>query len=150
MKKDYKKLMRTALALCMAVVMFCGVVVEAQAAGFAKSFTKTVTMKGGQCVMTMKVSKETKVTVTVSTTSKNKNLNIQATIAGSTIRDGDPYFVNLDSKKKKQSFTVNVTKGTHQLYITNYSMDKVKVKAKVSAKAKALKFTKKEMRDDIA
>lgn len=149
MKTNYKKLMRMALALCMAAVMFCGVVAEAQAAGYQKSFTKTATIKGGQaCVLWMDVQEDAGVTVTVSTTSKNKNLNIQAIVAG--VRDGEPYYTNLDSKHKKGSFTVTVPKGTHQLYVTNYGIGKEKVKIKVSAKGKVIKFTKKQTIKEIA
>lgn len=151
MKRDYKKLMQMALALCLAAVMVCSVVTEAQAAGFTKSFTQTATIKGGQqCMMTVELKKDAKVTVTVSSTSKNKNLNIQASFAGA--YDGNPYFVNLTSKKKKASFTVNLEKGTtglKQLYVSNYGSGKEKVKIKVSAKSAVLKYVKKEMITDV-
>lgn len=143
MKRNYKKLMRMALALCIAAMMFCSVGINAQAAGFKKSFTKTVTLKGGQqCVMRMNVKSDTKVKVTISTTKKRKNMNIQALIAGE--YDGDPYHTNLDSKHKKGSFAVNVGKGTKNLWITNYGVGKIKVKVKVSGKGKVIKFTKKK------
>ena len=144
MKTNYNILMKMVLMFSMAVIMFCSVVTDAQAAGFKKSFTKTATLKGGEaCVLTMKVKKDTKVKVTISTTSKGKNRNIQALIAGA--YDGDPYFTNLDSKHKKGSFSVGVTKGTSTVWVTNYGMSKAKVKIKVSAKGKALKFVKKKI-----
>lgn len=142
-----------ALALCMAVVMFCGVVADAQAAAVQKSFTKTANIKGGQaCVLWVEFDLEedanTDVTVAVSTTSKDKKLNVQAIIAGE--MNGDPYFTKLDSKHKKGSFTVNVGKGKRQVYITNYGMGKTKVKITVSAGEKVLKFIKKQTIKEIA
>ena len=147
MKEKYKKIMRIALAFCMTAVMLWGAVADAQAAGYQKAFTKTVTIKGGQCMMTLDLKEDTKMTVKVSTGSKNKNLNIQAIVAG--VYDGDPYYVNLDSKHKKGSFSVSVPQGTQHLYVTNYSTGKVKVKIKVSVDGKVLKYIKKEMIEDV-
>ena len=147
MKKRYKKIVRMVFVLCMAAVMFWSAVTDAQAVSYKRSFTKNVTIKGGPCMITMDVKKDTKMTVSVSTTSKNKNLDILAIVAG--VLDGDPYYINLDSKHKKGSFSVNVTKGTHYLYVANNATGKVKVKIKVSVNGKVLKYVKKEMFEDI-
>lgn len=151
MKKMLHKVMGMALALCMAAVMFCGSAIEAQAAG-KKSFTKNVTVEGGQCVIEMEVSKNTVVTVNISSSSKKKDLKVQAIIAGvyEGFPEGGPHFVNLDSKNKKDSFTVKLNKGRHQLYISNYTINPTKVKVKVSARAKALSYIGMEQRDDMA
>lgn len=140
MKENYKKLMRMALALCLAVVMLCGATTDAHAAGSKKSFTKTATLKGGQqCLLTMKLKKRYKVKMTISTTSKKKDLNIQAVAPRSQSASS---YTSLNSKKRKNSVTVDLPKGTNILYITNYGMSKAKVKIKLSAKGKVLRFVR--------
>ncbi|MDE5778894.1 MAG: hypothetical protein K2I10_10385 [Lachnospiraceae bacterium] len=48
-------------------------------------------------------------------------------------------YTELNSKKRKNSVTVDLPKGTNILYITNYGMSKAKVKIKIFAKGNVLK-----------
>lgn len=108
MKRNTKKIMGAALALCMTALTLCVGLTEAQAASYAKSFTKTVNITGGLLQLTMDAKKDTTITVSVSTTSKDKNLTLQAKMWKD---DGDMAVVNLDSKHKSGKFKVNVKKA---------------------------------------
>lgn len=150
MRNKFKKVTAAVLVLCMVLSAFYTSPVRAEAAGFKKAFTKTVTVEGGQCIIEMDLKKKTPVTVTISTASKSKDLNLQAIIAGAYNRDGTPDFVNLDSKHKKGSFTIkSLPKGKYQLYISNYRLQKEKVKVKVSVNGKVLKYVGQEYYDDM-
>lgn len=147
MKRNTKKIMGAALALCMTALMLCVGLTEAQAASYAKSFTKTVNITGGLLQLTMDAKKDTTITVSVSTTSKDKNLTLQAKMWKD---DGDMAVVNLDSKHKSGKFKVNVKKGVNTLYIENLTGKSVKVKIKVTAKSgKVIKYMSKEIMDDV-
>jgi len=148
MKNKLQKAMKIAFALCMAAVMVCSAVTNAQAAGYVKSFTKTASIKGGQqCLIRLECKEAAGMTVTISTTAKKKDLNIQAVVPGAT---SSPSFTELKAKKKKNSVTVDVDQGNQSIYVTNYATGNVKVKIKVSASGKVLKFVKKETIKEIA
>lgn len=146
MKNKLQKAMKMAFALFMAAVMICNTTNSAQAAGYVKSFTKTVTLKGGtQCLILLETKAKSNITVTISTTSKPKNLNIQATVPSAL---NTPNFTELTTKKKG-SVKVQVDQGTPSVYVTNYGMGKAKVTIKVSAPSKVLKFKSKEISENI-
>lgn len=146
MKNNMKKVMRMAFAFCMAAVMLCSGLAKVQAAGYTKSFTKTINITGGLLELTMDVKEDTTVTVTVSTSNKSKGLYIQPKMYDI---DGKMSFVQLDKANRKGTFKVGAPKGTSTLYVENLTGKSVKVKIKVSAKAKVLKYKNKQIIEDV-
>lgn len=147
MKNNLKTAMKMTLAICMAFVMVCSVASDALAAGFTKSFTKSYSIKGGQqCLIWVGCAQDQTalVKVEISTTSKNKDLNIQGVTPNATD------FAQLKAKKKKSSYTTEMSGDLNSIYVTNYATGKVKVKIKVSTKEKVIKFVKKETIKEIA
>lgn len=144
-----------ALALCMAAVMLCGGLADVQAAGYKKSFTKNINIKGSLLQMTIDTKEAANVTVTISTNNKSKNLQLNAKMweadrmeqTGVKFKKGD----------KKKSFKIYLTEGKNILYIENFTTnaktggpESVKVKIKVSTKdGKVLKYGGKEIMEDV-
>lgn len=155
MKKQIKKVVGMALALCMAVVTLCGGVAEVKAAGYKKSFTKTINITGGLLQMTIDTKEDCNVTVTISTKNKSKNLKLNAKMwnADRTDQTG----VEFKKGDKKKTFKIYLKKGSNVLYIENFTYDpktyepkSVKVKIKVSTKdGKVLKYGGKEIMEDV-
>ena len=120
-----------AIALFMAAIMLCSTVTNAQAAGFKKSFKKTVTIKGGKaCQITLETKRATSVTVNVSLT-KGKNTFV---------------VINLNEQQSEMfqvpngQLTVELEKGKYQLLVSNQAQKKVKAKVSVSADKAVLKY----------
>lgn len=146
MKKNMKKAMRIALALCMAVAVFLGGVSEVHAAKWKKSFTKNINMNGGMLMITIDVKEETTLTVTTSGKITEEGGIIQPKMYD---KDGMMEFKELKKGKKSVKFKVTVPKGQQTLYVEKHCNKDVKLKIKVSAKKKVVAYISKTIEQDV-
>lgn len=144
MGKRIKQAICIMLAICFSMTVFLGNANQVQAASkYSKSFSKTITLKGGeQCQIMFDVKKKARVTAKVSANKSGKTDRTEVVLTG-----GERTSVGnvIDRKHKTVSVKDSLGKGRHTLWITNVGTSKIKYKVKVSAKSAVVRYRSKKI-----